>query len=293
MKDILVRSIAKQAGVRAVMAVTTELSNEAARRHKSTPTATTALSRSLSAAALAGTLLKVKQRIALKFEGDGPLQKLISESDAYGRVRGYVESPKVEVERDDLGCIDVPAALGKGILHVSKDVGRGQLIEGIVDLTSSQIGEDFSTYLNQSEQLLSTVQIGVKLDEDGTVLYAGGIMLQSFGDEGKDTLSTLSERLEELPPVVDMLADGTDAIAVLDAVFGDVEHDVLEERDLSFHCSCSSQRSEKAIRMLDRVELEGLIEEGSAVVTCHFCHEEYVFGRDDLRLFLIDSEDGV
>ncbi len=288
MGDVLVRGISQEHGVRAVIAITTDAVNEAARRHKSTPTATVVLSRVMTAGALAGTLVKVKQHIALKFEGDGPLKKLIAESDAYGRIRGYVQEPKVEVERDDFGRIDVPAALGNGILHASKDVGRGQLIEGVVNLTHSNIEGDFQAFLIQSEQIASIVQFDSKLADDGKIEMAAGLMLQSIGDEGNETvLDQLTDRLEEMPPVLDMLLSGQTPQQIFDQLFGESAFDILEERKLEFNCRCSYARSEKAIRMLDREDIEGLIEEGQAVVDCHFCHERYVFTVAELQTMLI------
>ena len=286
MSDHLIRSVAKEAGVRAVLAVITNTANEGARRHGSTPTATMALARALTVGTLAGSMLKVRQRISLKFEGNGPLKKLIAESDAYGRVRAFVEEPKVEVERDDFGRIDVPAALGTGQLFVVKDVNLKELIESVTNLTTSEIGDDFASFLNLSEQIPSIVRLVTKLDEDGNVLLAAGLMLQQFGDPDHDVIAELEGRLGKLPPLEEMLESASEPASVISRILEEHDHRILETRDVNFVCSCSVDNSEKAIAMLGREDIEALIAEGSASVSCHFCHEEFLFSAEDLAYIL-------
>ena len=283
MGDYIIRSVAKEAGVRIMLSVTTEVAQEGANRHETTPTATVALGRALSVATLAGSLLKRGHRVALKFDGNGPLGKLIAESDSWGRVRGYVQNPKVEVERDDFGRIQVATALGDGILTGVKDVRLPQLIEGTVPFVNGEVADDFAYYLIQSEQVPSEVYADVRLNEDGTVAMASGLLIQAFGDGGVEQVDFVSERLNELPPVEEMLMSGRSPEDIIDDLYGDFEYKILEDRDVFFECKCSVERSEAGIVALGRNDLEELIAEGEAIVDCHFCHKQYTFDREDLE----------
>ncbi len=288
MGDNLVRSISKEAGLRVIVAMTTDATREAARRHATNPTATVALGRALTAAALMGSTLRVQHRAALKFDGNGPLGKLITESDSYGRIRGYVQYPKTEVERDEFGRIDIPAALGTGQLIVVKDMKLRDLVEGIVPLQTSQIGADFQHYLNKSEQTPSIVQLDTFLDEEGEIAMSGGILIQAVGDMNEIVVADMAERLEEMPPVTQLLLNGRDPDDIIGILFGDTKHDILETRNVDFVCGCSRERSEKALISLGPAELASLIEEGQAIIDCHFCHEQFVFTKADLVALLTD-----
>lgn len=281
--DYIIRTIAKDAGVRAMACISTELSAEGARRHATQPTATVALGRALIGAALLGALLKVRHRLALKFEGSGPIQKMIVEADAYGKVRGYIANPAVD---SGTGLYDLQKAMGEGILTVVKDVKMKDLMESVVPLVTSLIDEDLEFYLNQSEQIASAVQVGVVLEPEGGIAVAGGVLIQNLGDQKGETIHLLAERLQEMPPVAELLHSGQTPETILAQLFGDIPYEVLEKRPLVFKCECSRERSEGALRSLGREEVQQLFEEGQAIVDCHFCHERYFFTRDDLELLL-------
>jgi molecular chaperone Hsp33 len=286
MADNLVRTIAKEAGVRALLAVTTGLAAEAAGRHQTAPTATAALARALTGAALLGATLKVQQRVALKFEGSGPLWKVVTEADAYGRVRGYVARPETDLPAR-LDGHDVAAALGAGVLTVVKDLRIRELYESSVPLLSGEIDADLTYYLSQSEQIPSLVTVGVELDESGRVAHAGGLLLQAIPPYEETHIRQLVERLAEMPPVVSLLAAGQTPGEILDNLFGEVAYTVLEERSLTFYCNCSWERTRRALLLLGREEIEEmLVSEGQAELTCHFCHHKYHFSRADLEEIL-------
>jgi molecular chaperone Hsp33 len=289
MGDNLVRSISKEAGIRVIVAVTTDATREAIRRHETTPTATVALGRALTAAALMGALLRVRHRVALKFDGNGPLGKLLAESDSYGRIRGYVAHPKTEVERDEFGRIDVATALGTGQLIVVKDVRLSSLVEGIVALQPSEIGDDFQHYLTNSEQTPSVVQLDTVLDDEGNVAMSGGILIQAVGDTNQIIVADMAERLEEMPPITQLLLNGRDPDDIIGTLFGEISHEILETRNVDFVCGCSRERSEKALISLGADELASLIEEGQAIIDCHFCHRQFVFTKADLEAILADA----
>jgi len=286
--DYLVRILGKEAGVRGIACMTTGLVSEAARRHGTSPAATGALGYGLTAAVLLGSLLKVQQRVALKVAGQGPLKKMITESDAYGNVRGYVNVPNLPAAtaiRPDI----IAEAIGRqGNLTVVKDLRMKSLYESTVPLQTGYLDADLTYYLNQSEQTPSVVEIGVHVDANGNVEAAGGILLQTLPGEEITTLEQLSEQLDDLPPLGQVLADGRTPQDILAIVFRDVDFDWLEERALQFKCGCSRARSLQALSLLNREDLIGLIAEGEAVVDCHFCHEQYVFKNDELEALMAE-----
>lgn len=292
MDDYLVRVIAKQAGVRGFACWATNLANEAAARHGTQPTATAVLSEGLVAAVLMGALLKVQQRVAVKFEGNGPIGKLIVEGDSYGRVRGYVSNPHINLPLK-LGEQDSAAAIGNmGALIVVKDLRLKELYEGVVPLETGIIDTELNFYLNQSEQIPSAVQIGAYLDEDGQVVAAGGLLLQALPPYDVTVVQALTNRVEELPPVAQLLHNGQTPEDLLAQVFTEIDYDVLEKRPLSFQCDCSWERTRQALIALGRDEMEQLLaEEGQAEVDCHFCHSQYHFTADDLQLILLEMDD--
>lgn len=291
MQDVLVRSLARESGVRVFVVNATDSAREAVRRHKTAPTATAALARAITGGALIGSLLKIQHRAALRFEGTGPLEKMIVEADSYGRVRGYVHNPKVELPLVQ-GRQDVPKAIGQaGLLTVVKDMRLKELVESTVRLDKSDIVGDLTFYLTQSEQIPSFIDIDVILDDEGNVVMAGGVLVQALPPYEEGIVDMLSERLQELPSVAHLLRSGKTPAGILSLIYQQIPFDILEERKVRFECTCSRVRSEKALMLLGRNGLQNLLDtEGEAVIDCHFCHEEYVFDADDLDILLLEMD---
>lgn len=290
MSDYLVRARAKDAGVRALVCVTTELVQEAARRHQTTPAASVALGRTLTGAVLLGALLKVRQRVALKYEGSGPLQKVLAEADSYGRVRGYVTAPDVDLLLVN-GQFDLETGIGRaGLLTVVKDVRLKELAESITPLTASDFNQDLQAYFEQSEQIATAVQVGEVLDAAGLMVLAGGLLIQELPTPNQTgAVATLQERLQELPPVAALLAQGHTPEDVLALVFADVPYELLEQRPLHFACDCSWERTRQALASIGPAEIAHLLEtDGEAVVHCHYCHESYLFNEFELEVLLAE-----
>jgi molecular chaperone Hsp33 len=283
MTDYLVRSITKDGSIRGVAAVSTELVEEARHRHGAAPTAAAALGRALTGAALLGAGLKTGQRVALKFEGDGPLRKIIVEADSNGAVRGYVAEPLVHLPPKN-GKIDVAGGVGRsGLLTVSKDLHLKKPYQGIVQLVSGEIAEDLAFYLVESEQVPSALALGVYVETDGRVAAAGGFLIQTLPPIREDILDQLIARIQQLPPVTDLLRAGRSPEAILAQMYGDLPYTVLDKYALAWQCSCSRSRVETALTVLGRDELADLAAEGEAVtVTCEFCRQEYTFQPEDL-----------
>ncbi len=287
MRDYMHLAIAEKDGARSYAAATTHLVEEARLRHNTSPTATVALGRALTAAVLMSGLLKVGQRVALKWEGTGPLGKIIVEADAKGRARGYVGNPDVDLPLIQ-GEPDVAGAIGgAGLLTVVRDLLLPELAQGVVHLVSSDISGDLAYFLETSDQVPSAVEIGVKLNEDGSVAEAGGILIQPFPPYDPAVIGRLKERLQEMPPIVTLLGGGQKPEAILDEVFTGIQHTLLSKYPVRFECNCSREQTMALLASLGRDEIEEILNnEGQAIINCQFCHEEYTFDRDDLETIL-------
>lgn len=285
MGDIMVRVLAKEAGLRGLACITTELTQEVAQRHAAYPVAAAALGYGLTAGALLGGLLKVQERVALKVEGNGRLRKLVIEADAYGHVRGYVAVPDV-ASPPVVDRAAVAEAIGdQGELTVVKDLRVKNLYRSVVALTSGELDRELTHYFNTSEQIPSLVQIGVQMT-DGRLAAAGGLLLQAMPGHGPDLLTRLTENLAGQPPLEERLAGVADPEALLAHALGDITYEVLETHPLAFRCSCSRERSRQALEMLTYDDVLALLIEGQATVDCHFCYARYEFDRDELEEIL-------
>jgi len=294
MEDYLLKIMAKDVGVRAFAIISTNTAEEARRRHNTAPTATYALAKAITASALMGALLKVQQRVALKFEGNGPLAKTITESDSYGHVRGYVGNPEVDLPLLADSSFDIVSAIGRaGLLTVVRDLKLKQLYEGVVPLEVSNVDADLTYYMNQSEQIPTHIETAVILDENGHVALAGGLLIQELpSKDGGDAVKQVQDKLQELPPLSQLLKDGKTPNEIIALAFADIEYEELEERPIQFKCSCTRERTEQALLAIGADELRDLINNaGETVIECHFCHEQYYFDKDELTWLLEELED--
>lgn len=291
MTDYLVRILSKSGNVRGLACITTDLVNEVCKRHGTLPTATAALGRALTAGTLLGALCKTGQRVALRFEGNGPLKKILVEADADGSVRGYVGDPQVHLLRPD-GGLDVANALGRaGFLTVAKDLGLKEPYRGMVQLYSSEIAEDLALYLHESEQIPSAVGMAEFVEPDGTVSAAGGFLIQAMPPVDPQVVDELMARIENLPPLSELLKSGKYPEEILEALFAGIPFDILEKRALAFACSCSRERIERVLLSMGKEELVSLREEQQgAEVTCEYCGEPYLFDEADLDRLVAETE---
>ncbi len=290
MNDYLVRIFTKEGTIRGLACVTTNLVEEARRRHGTFPTASAALGRALTGGALLGSLLKTGQRVALTFEGNGPLKRIIVEAESNGAVRGYVEIPDIYLVRED-GKLDVAGALGRtGLLTVTKDLGLKELSKSVVRLCSGEIAEDLAFYLTESEQIPSALGLGVYVEPDKHVSAAGGFLIQALPPEHESMLDTLIERLGQLPPVTQLLREGNSPEQILERLFAGMPYDTLEKRALAFHCSCTRETIERVLISLGREKLTRLIaEQDTTHVSCEFCGQRHPFSREELTRLMKES----
>jgi molecular chaperone Hsp33 len=287
--DYLVRAIARNANVRGLACVGSVLVNEACKRHDAYPTACAALGRALTGGALMGALLKTGQSVALKFEGNGPIGKIIVEAESDGSVRGYVGRPHTHLPLKN-GKLDVAGALGRaGLLTVTKDLRLKEPYTGIVPLYTGEIAEDIAFYLTDSEQIPSAMGLGVFVGADGRVSAAGGFLIQAFPPYEEETVEGLIKRIEAMPPPTEVLRQGRTPEDMLETIFEGLPFDILETRGLLFRCSCSRERAQKALIAMGPEEVRSLLEQhGGAEITCEFCREAYQLGGEELQALLAE-----
>lgn len=285
--DYLVRCIARDENILGLVCVTTNLVNEARELHSTYPTATAGLGRALTGGLLMGALLYKGQRIALKFEGNGPLKKIIVEAEGDGTVKGYVVNPEVDLPPKN-GKLDVAAAVGnEGFLTVMKDLRLKEPYMGVVKLYSGEIAEDLAFYLAESEQVPSAVGLGVFVEPDWNVSAAGGFLIQSLPPANEEIIDDMVRRIEKMPPVTELLRNGKTPEDLMQQIFGKIPYQILAKKPVSFRCSCSRERIEQALISLGTEEIDSIIAEKRDIdVSCHFCCKKYVFGKVELERLL-------
>ena len=284
MNDHIVRALSSAGGIRLLACSTGHLAREICALQVASSTVSIALGRGLAGGALMGALLKPGQRVALKFEGNGPLQKMIIEADADGAVRGCAGNPAAEAEPLD-GRWNVAGILGHaGFLTVSRDIGMGgEPYHGMVQLRSSEIGDDLAYYLTESEQVPSAVGLGAALTGDGQVSLCGGFLVQALPKAGDSEIDEVMTNIAALPPLADLLQTGGPK-ALLGRIFGDIPYTLLESSDLFFRCGCTREKVERALLSVSVDDLHDMIEkDGGAEVTCEFCRRTYRFDASDLE----------
>jgi len=284
MKDELVRGTAWNGGVRVFAARTTRLTGELQRRHATMPTATAALGRAATAAAMMGIMLKGNEKLTVQVKGDGPLGQIVIDANAAAEVRGYVDHPHVHLASNSEGKLDVAGAVGRsGFLHVIKDLGMREPYSGSVPLISGELAEDFTLYFAESEQTPSAVGLGVLVDTDGSVLHAGGFIVQIMPGLPESRLEQLERAVAAMPHVTALLDQGETPESMLGFLVGD-DLNIHERVEPVFRCKCSRERVEQTLITLGTEELRSLIDEdGQAEVHCHFCNENYFFERTELE----------
>lgn len=287
MTDHLVKATAE--GIRIYAAVTTDLVNEAAGRHRCYPIATAALGRTMTGALLMAANLKNKECITIKFEGDGPLGHVVADASSDGVVRGYVDHPMVDLPLNN-GKLAVGEAVGNGTVSVTRFTGLKEPMTGTCEITTGEIAEDLTQYLYVSEQTPSSIGLGVLVGKDLKALSAGGFFIQPLPDVEDSALDKLEENLKNIVPVSQMIEEGLDAKGIIAKLFAGMDINYLETVDLAFKCQCSKRRLEEVLMSLGKKDLQSLCNDGHAEVVCHFCAEKYQFNGEELEALLQVSQ---
>lgn len=285
MTDYIVRATAANAQIRAFACTARDTVETARTAHNTSPVVTAALGRLLSAGAMMGSMLKgEKDILTLQIKSDGPIRGITVTADSRGRVKGYAEVPDVILPANAAGKLDVGGAVGSGILSVIKDMGLKEPYAGQTLLQTGEIAEDLTYYFATSEQVPSSVGLGVLMNRDNTVRQAGGFIIQLMPFVEDAVIDRLEENLKKLRSVTTMLDEGNTPEQMLELVLEGLSVEVTDTMPAAFACDCSRERVEKALVSLGRKELQDMIDEGEGItVNCHFCNKDYKFYPDDLR----------
>lgn len=288
MRDYLVRATAAGAQIRAFACTARETVETARIKHDTSPVVTAALGRLLTAGAMMGSMLKGdKDLITLQIRGSGPLKGLTVTADAAGNVKGYANEPKVMLPANSLGKLDVGGAVGEGILRVIKDMGLKEPYVGQTVLQTGEIAEDLTYYFAASEQIPSSVGLGVLMEKDNTVKAAGGFIIQLMPFAEEKVIHRLEENLKGMDSVTAFLEEGNSPEQLLEHLLEGLEMSAAGTAPVAFHCGCDKKRVAKALVSVGKGELREMISEGKEVeVNCHFCNSDYQFMVEELKQLL-------
>ena len=288
MSDYLVRGLGFNGSVRAFAVDSTKTVGEAQRRHMMWPTASAALGRAMTGGVMLGAMLKGDDKVTIKFEGGGPIGVLLVDSNGKGGVRGYVSNPQTHFDLNEKGKLDVSRAVGtNGMMSVVKDLGMRDNFTGQTPIVSGEIAEDFTYYFAVSEQVPSSVGLGVLVDTDNSILAAGGFIIQLMPNTDDETITKIEEHLSNIEPVSKMIQRGLSPEEILEAVLGEGNVQILDKTPVHFECNCSKDRFATAILGLGEKEIQEMIDEdGMAEAQCHFCLETYQYSKEELESFI-------
>lgn len=288
MNDYIIRATAANDQIRAFAAVTTEMVETAREHHNTSPVATAALGRLLTAGAMMGSMMKgEKDVLTLQIKAGGPLQGITVTADSQGNVKGYVGNPDVCIPANSKGKLDVAGAVGPGFLTVIKDMGLKEPYSGQVMLQTCEIAEDLTYYFATSEQVPSAVGLGVLMNKNNTVRQAGGFIVQLMPFAEEDVISKLEQNVQKINSVTNLLEEGHTPESLLEKVLEGFDVQINEKMDTRFRCNCSKERVAKALISIGRKELNEMIQEGKPIeMNCHFCNTNYNFTVEDLKEIL-------
>lgn len=284
MKDYIVRATAADSQVRAFAITSGELVEEARKRHNTSPVATAALGRLLTGGAMMGSMMKNETDVlTVKVRGNGPLEGITVTADSHANVKGYVENPDVMLPPKN-GKLDVGGAVGIGIMQVIKDMGLKEPYVGDTMLVTSEIAEDLTYYFASSEQVPSSVGLGVLMEKDNTVKCAGGFIIQMMPFAKEDTVAKIEENLKMVTSVTELLDKGYTPEQILKELLGNVGLEITDTIPTQFYCNCSKERVEKAVASIGRKDIQEMIDERKDIeVKCHFCNSAYHYTIEDLK----------
>ena len=285
MGDYIVRAMGAQGQIRAFAATTRDMAEKARQAHNTSPVATAALGRLMTAGAMMGCMMKSRQDIlTLQIRGDGPLGGITVTADAMARVKGYVNEPSVLLHANQQGKLDVAGAVGHGYLRVIKDMGLKEPYVGEVDLQTGEIAEDLTYYFATSEQVPSSVGLGVLMARDNKVKQAGGFILQLMPFAEERVVDELESNLSQVQSVTSLLEMGYSPEKILEKLLGELGMETTDRIPTSFYCNCTKDRVSKALISVGKKDLQEMIDDGKEIeVNCQFCEKHYQFTVEELK----------
>ncbi len=284
MKDYVIRATGGNGQVRAFVANTTNMVEDARRLHETSKVATAALGRTLTATSIMGLMMKNKgDKVSVIIKGGGPLGTILTTANAQGIVKGYVQNPQVEVVDYANGKLNVAAAVGtEGVVKVIKDLGLREPYNGAYPLVSGEIAEDFTHYFALSEQTPSIVALGV-LTTEHKVELAGGLIVQLMPDATDETIDLLERNVAKLDSITNMMKDGKTPEDMLNIVLEGLSPRILDNNEVRFECECSKEKVKEALVSIGKHALQEIVEEDKqAEVGCQFCNTNYNYTEEEL-----------
>lgn len=291
MGDYIIRGMAADNQIRVFSTTTKETVEEARRLHQTSPVATAALGRLMTAAVMMGTMLKGENDLlTLQIKGSGPLGGIVVTANSKAQVKGYVYNPDIDLPLNEAGKLDVSSAIGLGILNIIKDIGLKKPYIGQTHLVSGEIAEDLTYYFANSEQIPSVVALGVLIDRDGTVKQSGGFIIQLLPNADEHLIDILESNLLNMPSVTSLLEEGCNPEEILKYALGDLDLVIHETNCTNFYCNCTKDRVEKALISVGKKDIKEMIDDGEPIeLNCHFCSKKYKFTIEELENILIKS----
>lgn len=288
MSDYIVRAAAADNQIRAFASTAKELVEYARQAHNTSPVATAALGRLLTAGGMMGLMMKGEDHLlTLKVQGDGPIKGLTVTADSKGNVKGYAFNPAVMLPPNEKGKLDVGGAVGVGVLSVIQDIGLKEPYCGQTILVSGEIAEDITYYYATSEQTPSSVALGVLMNKGNTVRQAGGFIIQLLPGASEEVISRLEAKLGEITSITTLLNEGNTPEMILEHILGEFGLEITDKIPTQFYCNCTKDRVEKALISIGKKDIQEMIEDGKTIeVNCHFCNENYHFTVEELEQML-------
>lgn len=281
----MLRAMSSDGSARIFVMNATNIVNDAISYHKTTPTASAVLGRTLIAASMMGTMLKERgNSLTLRFRGDGPAGAVLAVSDYYGNVKGYIENPNVDIPKKSNGKLDVSGAVGKGFMAVSKDLGMREPYISQSPIVSGEIAEDITSYYAISEQTPTLCALGVLINTDYTCKGAGGVLIQMLPFADEKVAQKIEENAKFLASLSGLFAEGKSNEEILALAMQDIPCDLFDEIEVDYACDCSRERTARALVSIGEDEVNDILrEQGQVEIACHFCDKKYVFTPEDCK----------
>lgn len=288
MEDYIIRGMAADNQVRFFAAYSKNLVEEARQRHNTSPVVTAALGRLLTAGGMMGSMCKNESDlVTLKIQGDGPVGGLTVTADSHANVKGYANNPVVIIPPNWGGKLDVGAAIGYGTLTVIKDIGLKEPYSGQTPLTTSEIADDLTYYFASSEQIPTSVALGVLMEKNNTVKQAGGFIIQLMPFASEEVISALEKKIASFSSITTHLDNGETPEEIIAQMFEGFDVTITDKIPTKFQCNCSKERVSKAVISIGKKDIQEMIDDGKEVeVNCHFCNSHYKFSVEELEELL-------